>query len=76
MTSGTAGGEKCVTSVQPGGVTQSAGTAKAQLHVSATQSTSNWPAKELQRVQEVVGVSVSNIFKQCPGSLGYAQYTQ
>lgn len=76
MTSGTAGREKCVISVQSGRVMQSAGTAKAQLHVSVTESTLNWPAKELQRVQEVVGVSVSNIFKQCLSSLGYAPYTQ
>lgn len=37
MTSGTAGREKCVTWVQSGRVTQSAGTAKAQCHVSVTQ---------------------------------------
>lgn len=47
--------------VQSGRVTQSAGAAKAQLHVSEMERTLNWPAKELQRVEEVVEVSLSNI---------------
>lgn len=76
VTSGTAGREKCVILVQAGRVTQSVGTAKAQLHVSATERTLNWPAKELQRVREVKGVSLSNIFKLCPSAPGYAWYSQ